>query len=356
MTLGRGIAETLRRRRGWIGIVGSIGLLHVVGWSILLVAITLPHPAIGAKAFGAGTGLAAYLLGVRHAFDADHIAAIDNTIRKLMRAGQQPRSVGFWFSIGHSSVVFGLATLLAFGVRGLARPLFDGTSALHLLAGVAGTLFSSGFLYAIAVLNLIVLGDLWRKLARARTGRPTEDEPDGSRPGFMSRLLRPAMNLVGKPWHMCLVGLLFGLGFDTATEIALLVLASSSAATGLPWYEVLCLPVLFAAGMSLFDTLDSALMTSAYGWSWASPLRRLYYDLGLTALSSAIGIVVATVEIAPLIGEHVRGAPDLASIDLTGFGFLIVGSFAAIWLGAILTRWATTRSLDRASSQRIGLL
>ncbi|MEJ0028790.1 MAG: hypothetical protein WDN01_22410 [Rhizomicrobium sp.] len=332
---GRSIAET--PRRGWAGIAGSIGLLHVVGWSILLAAVVPGHP--GAQAFGIGTGLTAYLLGVRHAFDADHIAAIDNAIRKLMREGQQPRAVGFWFSIGHSSVVFGLTLLLAFGVGGLARPLFDGPSPLHRVAGMAGTLFSSGFLYAIAALNLIVLGDIRRKLGRARAGLHVEPDDGQVRPGIMSRLLRPAMNLVGKPWHMGAVGFLFGLGFDTATEIALLVLASSSAATGLPWYEVLCLPVLFAAGMSLFDTLDSSLMISAYGWSWASPLRRLYYDFGMTALSAAIGIVVATIEIAALIGEHLHGMPDLASIDLAGLGFAIVGAFAVIWLGAVLARW-----------------
>jgi high-affinity nickel-transport protein len=300
MMPGRSIAEALRPRWGWIAIAGSIGLLHLVGWSILLSLVVPQHLSIGAKAFGAGTGLAAYLLGARHAFDADHIAAIDNTIRKLMRAGQQPRSVGFWFSIGHSSVVFGLTSLLAFGVRGLSRSLLDGSSSLHGLAGLAGTLFSSGYLYAIAALNLLVLGDIWRMLKRARTGTDVEHD-SRLRSGFLTWLLQPVMNLIGKSWHMCVVGFLFGLGFDTASEVALLVLASSSAATGLPWYAVLCLPVLFAAGMSLFDTLDSTLMTSAYGWAWINPVRRLTYDFGLTALSAAIGFTIGTIEIITLL-------------------------------------------------------
>jgi high-affinity nickel-transport protein len=339
MTLGRSIAEAIRPRPSWIGIIGAIGLLHIMGWSILFALVVPRHLSIGATAFGAGTGLAAWLLGVRHAFDADHIAAIDNTIRKLMRAGQYPRSVGFWFSIGHSSVVFGLTLLLAFGLRDLSRLLLDGASPLRDLADVVGTLFSSGYLYAIATLNLVVLGDIWRMLSRARLGQC--GEVDGrDRPGFMCWLLRPVMKLVSKPRHMCIVGFLFGLSFDTATEVALLVLASSSAATGLPWYAVLCLPVLFAAGMSLFDTIDSSLMTSAYSWAWVEPVRRLYYDLGLTALSAAIGFIVGTIEIAALIGGHLHGAPwwPLASIDLTGIGFLIVGLFAIVGLGAILAR------------------
>jgi high-affinity nickel-transport protein len=267
-------------------VLAFIGLLHVAGWGALLVLVLHPHPGADGAAFGIGVGLTAYLLGVRHAFDADHIAAIDNTTRKLIHEGQRPASVGFWFACGHSSVVFVLASIVAFGSRVASERVLDDAT-VRGVARTVGTLVSGGFLYAIAALNAAALLEIWRAFRRIRAGCDETALPDGLEPrGIVSRLLRPVMKLVARPWQMFLVGLLFGLGFDTASEIALLVSTSSSAAAGLPWQAVLCLPVLFAAGMSLFDTLDGFFMTAAYGWALAAPLRRISYNLVVTASPS----------------------------------------------------------------------
>ncbi|MEJ0049243.1 MAG: HoxN/HupN/NixA family nickel/cobalt transporter [Rhodospirillales bacterium] len=286
-------------RNGLFAMLGFIALLHIVGWGALVAVVAPQHLSVGTTAFGIGLGFTAYMLGIRHAFDADHIAAIDNTTRKLMQEGRRPVSVGFWFSFGHSSVVFVLTLLLAFGIRAVVGPLLDNSSQLHNIAGLVGTVVSSGFLYAIAALNIVVLSDVWKAFRQMRSGNCDAAALDRhfDRRGMMSRLLGRVMKIVTKPWEMYAVGLLFGLGFDTATEIALLVLTSSGAASGLPWYAVLCLPVLFAAGMSLVDTLDGAFMTVAYGWALARPARKMYYNLVITGLSVAVALMIGTVEV-----------------------------------------------------------
>jgi len=334
--------------------IASIGALHVVGWLTLLVMVVPQHASVGTTAFG--LGITAYMLGVRHAFDADHIAAIDNTTRRLMHEGKRPLSVGFWFSFGHSSVVFGLTSLLAFGIRGIAEPVLDGTSSLHDIAALIGTIVSSGFLYLIAALNIIALADIWRIFRQIRTGRHDEGalESQLESRGIMSRLLKPAMKLVSRPGQMYFVGLLFGLGFDTATEIALLVLTSSGAASGLPWYAILCLPVLFAAGMSLFDAIDGSFMTVAYSWALARPVRKIYYNLVITSVSVAVALIVGTVEIAALIGERLQLNGPLwawaTAVDLNRLGFIIVGLFIATWVFAI---WKYGSAGERARRQHL---
>jgi nickel/cobalt transporter (NiCoT) family protein len=318
-----------------------IALLHIAGWGTLIAIVVPQHFSVGSTVFGIGIGLTAYMLGVRHAFDADHIAAIDNTTRKLIGRGRRPASVGFWFSLGHSSVVFMLTLLLAFGIRAVAGPVLDDGSLLHGIAGLIGTVVSSGFLYAIAALNIVVLVDVWKAFRRMRTGHWDEvalENQLGSR-GMMNRLLGRVMNVVTEPWQMYVVGLLFGLGFDTATEIALLVLTGSGAASGLPWYAVLCLPVLFAAGMSLFDTLDGSFMTIAYGWALAKPARKFYYNLVITGLSVAVALLIGTAEVIGLIAERLNLQGPfwrwVAAIDLNRIGFVIVGFFVATWMVAI---------------------
>ncbi|MEI9916406.1 MAG: HoxN/HupN/NixA family nickel/cobalt transporter [Methylovirgula sp.] len=264
-------------------------LLHVAGWGTLLGIVARQHLSIGNSVFGFGIGLAAYALGMRHAFDADHIAAIDNTTRKIMQTGKRPLSVGFWFSFGHSTVVFVLALLLAFGVKSIAGPVLDDKSQLHQVTGLIGTIVSSGFLYVIAIFNLMVLFDIIRVFRQMRRGQWSESVSDTHHVrGIMSTLLRRVMNFVNEPWQMYFIGLLFGLGFDTATEIALLVLTGSGAASGLPWYAILCLPVLFAAGMSLFDTIDGSFMTVVYAWALTKPVRRVYYNLSLPVFRSPL--------------------------------------------------------------------
>ena len=272
-----------------------------------------------------------------------------------MQAGKPSVSVGFWFSCGHSSVVFALTLLLAVGIRTIAGSVLDGSSALHDITGLIGTVVSSGFLYAIAALNVVVLVEVWKALGQLRRGHYDEaalERQLGNR-GMMNRLLGRVMQIVTEPWQMYLIGLLFGLGFDTATEIALLVLTSSGVASGLPWYAVLCLPVLFAAGMSLFDTLDGSLMTAAYGWALARPARKIYYNLVITGLSVAVALVIGTVEIVGLLGArlNLRGPiwSWVAALDLSRIGFVIVGLFVATWTVALAV-WKYGRLEERWSA------
>ncbi len=329
-----------------------IGALHVIGWFTLIAIVAPQHLSVGSKVFGVGIGVTAYMLGVRHAFDADHIAAIDNTTRKLMRDGERPLSVGFWFSLGHSNVVLALTVLLASGVHALAGAVSDEGSSLHNFAGLIGTIVSGGFLYLIAALNLVVLIDIWKVFHRMRSGHYDEAalEKQLDNRGAINRLLQPVVRFVTKPWQMYFVGLLFGLGFDTASEIALLVLTSSSVSSGLPWYAILCLPVLFAAGMSLMDTIDGSFMNVAYGWAFSKPVRKIYYNLVITGLSVAAALIIGTIEILELLGDKLglKGVfwDWVSEIDLNCVGFVIVGLFVAMWIVA-LAIWKYGRIEER---------
>lgn len=338
-------------RQEWIrvgGMAAFILALHVIGWFTLVALVAPEHYSIGERSFGIGIGVTAYTLGMRHAFDADHIAAIDNTTRKLMGDGQRPLSAGFWFSLGHSSVVFALAFLLSLGVKTLAGPVRDDDSHLHDMTGLIGTTVSGAFLYVIAALNLVVLAGIWKVFRRMRSGHfdeaALEEQLDNR--GFMNRLLGRVMKSITKPWQLYPMGLLFGLGFDTATEVALLVLAGSGAASGLPWYAILCLPVLFAAGMSLLDTIDGAFMNLAYGWAFSQPVRKVYYNLTVTGLSVAVALLIGTVELLGLLADnlHLHGPfwTWISTLDLNTLGFAIVGLFVATWIIALLV-WRIAR-------------
>jgi high-affinity nickel-transport protein len=338
-------------RQEWVragGMAAVVVALHVIGW-VTLVAIVAPHHySVGEKSFGVGIGVTAYTLGMRHAFDADHIAAIDNTTRKLMGEGQRPLSVGFWFSLGHSSVVFVLALLLSLGVKALAGPVRDDDSRLHDVTALIGTTVSGAFLYLIAAVNLVVLVGIWKVFRRMRTGRYDEAalEEQLNNRGFMNRLLGRVMKSITKSWQMYPLGLLFGLGFDTATEIALLVLAGSGAASGLPWYAILTLPVLFAAGMSLLDTIDGSFMNFAYGWAFSKPVRKVYYNLTITGLSVAVALLIGTVELLGLLADkldlHGPFWTWISGLDLNLLGFVIVGLFFATWIVALVV-WKVGR-------------
>ncbi|HKS49793.1 MAG TPA: HoxN/HupN/NixA family nickel/cobalt transporter [Amycolatopsis sp.] len=340
------------------GMTGFIAALHVIGWFTLVALVVPEHYSLGAKTFGIGIGVTAYTLGMRHAFDADHIAAIDNTTRKLMDEGRRPLSVGFWFSLGHSTVVFGLAFLLALGLKTLAGPVEDDSSALHTVTGLIGAGVSGTFLYVIAIINVVILAGIWRVFRQMRAGRFDEAalEEQLNNRGLMNRLLGRVMRSITRPWQMYPAGLLFGLGFDTATEIALLVLAGSGAASGLPWYAILCLPVLFAAGMSLLDTIDGSFMNFAYGWAFSKPVRKVYYNLTITGLSVAVALIIGTVELLSLLagklGLHGGFWDWIGDLDLNLIGFLIVGLFFATWavalavwkFGRIEEKWAARLS------------
>ena len=332
-------------RREWVsvgGMAGFILLLNVVGWGVLAVFVAPEHYSLGASGvFGIGLGVTAFTLGMRHAFDADHIAAIDNTTRKLMADGRRPLSVGFWFSLGHSTVVFALCLLLSLGVRALASQVEDGSSALHEATSIIGTSVSGVFLYLIAILNLVVLAGILRVFRRMRHGDFDEAELEEhlANRGLMNRILRGATKAVRKPWHIYPVGVLFGLGFDTATEIGLLVLAAGAATFALPWYAILVLPILFAAGMTLFDTADGCFMNFAYGWAFAKPVRKIFYNIVVTALSVAVALVIGTIELVSILAEKldITSGPlaAIARVDLDYVGFAIVGLFVVTWLAAL---------------------
>ncbi|MFH9060701.1 HoxN/HupN/NixA family nickel/cobalt transporter [Streptomyces coeruleorubidus] len=343
--------RTSMTRQEWTraaGMAAVIVALHVIGWFTLVAVVAPEHRAIGTQTFGVGIGVTAYTLGMRHAFDADHIAAIDNTTRKLMGEGQRPLSVGFWFSLGHSSVVFVLAFLLTLGVKTLARPVRDDGSALHDVTALIGTTVSGAFLYLIAAVNLVILAGIWKVFRGMRSGRYDEAalEEQLNNRGLMNRLLGRVMKSVSKPGHMYPLGLLFGLGFDTATEIALLVLAGSGAASGLPWYAILCLPVLFAAGMCLLDTIDGSFMNFAYGWAFSKPVRKVYYNLTITGLSVAVALLIGTVELLGLLvdglGLHGPFWDWISGLDLNVLGYVVVALFVATWVVALLV-WRLAR-------------
>jgi high-affinity nickel-transport protein len=329
--------------------------LHLIGWITLVFIVDPARLSLGGKAFGIGVGLTAYTLGLRHAFDADHIAAIDNTTRKLMSDGQRPLAVGFFFSLGHSTVVFGLAAVLATGIRAIAGPVEDDSSALHHYTGLIGTTVSGGFLYLIAILNVIVLVGILRVFARLRRGdfNEAELEQQLQNRGLINRFLGRFTKSITKSWHMYPVGLLFGLGFDTATEIALLVLAGTSAAAGLPWYAILCLPVLFTAGMCLLDTIDGSFMNFAYGWAFSNPVRKIYYNITITGLSVAVALLIGSIELLGLFASQFgwRGAfwDWLGGLDLNIVGFVVVGMFVVTWAVALLV-WRFGRIEEKWSS------
>jgi nickel/cobalt transporter (NiCoT) family protein len=284
-----------------------------------------------------GTAFLAYLFGLRHAFDADHIAAIDNVVRKLVQDGKAPWSVGFFFSLGHSSIVV-LASIV---VAATAAAMQGRLDAWHNLGSVVGTLLSAGFLLAIGLANLLVLKSIWSAFARARRGEPVADEDlDAllSGRGLLARLLRPVFGLVSRSWHMFPVGFIFGLGFDTATEIGLLGIAASQAAQGLSFWSVLIFPALFTAGMSLMDTTDSVLMTRAYVWAFINPVRKLWYNLTITAACVVVALFIGGVEALGLIGDKLGMEGRFWTLigdlndDMTRFGFVVVGLFLVSWL------------------------
>jgi nickel/cobalt transporter (NiCoT) family protein len=272
-----------------------------------------------------------------------------------MADGKRPVSVGFWFSLGHSSVVFGLCFLLSIGVRALAGQVENGSSALQRTTGLVGTAVSGVFLMLIAILNLVVLRGILRVFSDMRKGTYDEDELEAklNKRGFMNRILGGATRAVRKSWHMYPVGLLFGLGFDTASEVSLLVLAGGAAAFSLPWYAILTLPVLFAAGMSLLDAIDGCFMNFAYGWAFSKPVRKVYYNITITGLSVAVALVIGLVEVLSIVTDQlgIRHGPLawIGGLDLNYVGYCIVGLFVLTWVVALAV-WKYARIEERWSA------
>jgi high-affinity nickel-transport protein len=336
---------------------GAIIAMYVVGFVLLFSAVghhyVLSRTGTDVKLFGVGTGILALTLGMRHAFDADHISAIDNTTRKLMSEGKRPTSVGFFFALGHSSVVFFMSILLNLGIRSLDHSVADNGSQLHHVTGIVGTSVSGGFLYLIAALNVVILVSIIRIFREMRGGSYDDAELERrlAQRGFMNRVLGGLGSRVDSPWKMYPLGVLFGLGFDTATEVSLLVLSGSAVASGLPFYAILSLPILFAAGMCTFDTLDGCFMNFAYGWAFATPIRKIYYNITITGLSVMAAFVIGTIEILGLLqSEFSLNDPFMnfmAHFNINTAGFVVVGLFVAVWaialavwhFGEVEARW-----------------
>ena len=326
---------SLRRRIGLL--FAALLAANIVTWSW---AYSLFH----AQPLMLGTALLAWGLGLRHAVDADHIAAIDNVTRKLMQDGQRPIATGLWFAIGHSAIIGIAAVTITLTTSALTRfELFRD------IGGIVATIISATFLFTIAAMNLIILRSVWQTFARVRAGGSYADEDLdlllGNR-GLLARLFRPMFRLVNRSWHMAPLGFLFGLGFDTATEVAILGLSASQAADGLSFGTILVLPTLFAAGMALIDTADGVVMLGAYEWAFVKPIRKLYYNITITLISAIVAIVIGGIETLALIGDKLQltGWPWSLALDLgkqfNAMGFAIIGMFILCWIASFaIYRW-----------------
>jgi nickel/cobalt transporter (NiCoT) family protein len=324
-------ADNLRGRI--IAIYGILFAFNIGAWLWASIAFHR-YPVL------IGTALLAYSFGLRHAVDADHIAAIDNVTRKLMQDGKRPVAVGLMFSLGHSTVV----VLGSAAIAGAAMALQNRLDAFRNIATVVGTLISAFFLFAIAIVNLIVLRSIYRAFVRVRRGEPYAEEDFNmllAGRGLLSRMFRPMFRLISRSWHMYPLGFLFGLGFDTATEIGLLGISAAEAAKGLSFWSILVFPVLFAAGMSLVDTTDNILMLGAYGWAFVKPIRKLYYNITITSVSVVVALVVGGIEALGLLGQrfHLEGwfwrAIARLNDNFGTLGYFIVGLFALSWIVSI---------------------
>src|SRR5277367_5926332 len=331
-----------------LGIYSVLLVFNAAAWLWALVALR-HFPLL------LGTAFLAYSFGLRHAVDADHIAAIDNVTRKLMQEGKRPVAVGLMFSLGHSTIVLlGSAALAA-----AALALQHRMDAARHIGGVVGTLVSTLFLFGIAIVNLIVLRSIYRAFARVRGGAPYVEEDFDlllADRGFLARLFRPMFAIITRSWHMYPLGLLFGLGFDTATEIGLLGISAAEASKGLPLWSILVFPALFAAGMSLIDTTDNILMLGAYGWAFVKPVRKLYYNMTITSVSVIVALIVGGIEALGLLAGHFRLSGTFWEMvrrlndNFGTLGYCIIGIFVLSWIVSIaIYKWQRLDDLESGS-------
>jgi len=336
-------------RRGKIGTIYAVLLVgNALVWAWAVIALT-GRPTL------LGTAVLAYVLGIRHAVDADHIAAIDNVVRKLMQEGKRPVAAGLFFALGHSLVV----VLAVAAIAATAFALQDRFLAFKSIGGVIGTTASAIFLLAIAIINLVVLRGVWASFRRVRRGEPVAEHELNlllSGRGLLARIFRPLFRMISRSWQMFPVGFLFGLGFDTATEISLFAVAASQASGGASFGTVMIFPALFTAGMTLVDTTDSVFMVGAYGWAFLNPVRKIWYNLTITAMSVIVALVIGATEALGLIGDKLglEGTFWCAIGDLNdglgNFGYLIVGLFLLCWaVSYLIYRWS---GLDRPLAVR----
>ena len=326
-------APPQKLRNRVIGIYGFLGCFNAGAWIWAFLAF---HD----KPVLLGTAFLAYTFGLRHAVDADHIAAIDNVTRKLMQEGKRPLSVGFFFSLGHSTIVV-VASLVVYLTAAVVTTQFDAAKSV---GPIVGTSISAFFLIAIALVNIVILRGVWQNFQEVRKGGGYADQSldmllGG---GMLARIFRPLFRMVSRPWHMYPIGVLFGLGFDTATEVALLGIAAAAATKGLSVIAMAVFPVLFTAGMTLVDTTDGILMVGAYGWAFMKPIRKLYYNLTITFVSVIVALLVGGIEAIGLLKDQLNltgGFWDfIASLNdnFGTLGFVIIGVFALSWVGSVI--------------------
>ena len=336
-----------RAEWGRLGLLyGFIALLHVAGWGTYLhYAARFPQLV--------GLGFVAYMFGLRHAFDADHIAAVDDTVRYLLQKGKQPLAVGFFFSLGHSTVVL----VLSFGLAFAATAVKVGLPALQSVGALIGAGVSGTFLWFIGILNLLVLLDILKVWQTAKSGTHSHAHLESllQKRGLLNRLFGGRLQtLMNHSWQMYPLGLLFGLGFDTASEVGLLAMTAGASAGNLPLPAVLCLPVLFAAGMTVMDTTDGVLMSKAYDWAFLNPLRKIFYNITTTGLSVAVALLIGTIELLQvligMLGLHGPVADAIAGLNFGVLGYLIVGLFLLAW-GVSVAYWKFGRLEARFSLQ-----
>jgi high-affinity nickel-transport protein len=363
--------RTALTAREWSRLAPMFGFIlgvNIAGWAIFVLYV-MPHHFDyrgegGSRGLGVGIGVAitAWFLGFRHAFDADHISCIDNTTRKLMADGKRPLGSGFFFSFGHSTVIVAVGVGITIAARAVFGAVVDPSSAFETAGGTIGTLLSAAFLYLIALLNLIVLSGIFKVFRDMRDGAYDEQQLEAQLQarGLMYRFFGRFMKSINHTWQLYFVGLVFGIGFDTATEMVLLAATAYAAIQGLPYFAVLALPFLFSGGMMLFDTLDGAFMMFAYGWAFARPVRKVYYNLVITGLSIGAAFIIGTIEILGILTTemHLHGAfwDTMANFNINVAGFCIAALFVLVWAAALIywrvgkveARWSAHVAADQA--------
>jgi nickel/cobalt transporter (NiCoT) family protein len=344
-------------RRRTLGMYGSILLLHAIGFALFIIIVLPAHY----RFFGIGLCVTAYTLGLRHAFDADHISAIDNTTRKAMNMRQgtdkpRPFAFGYFFSLGHSTIVIAIGVGLIIAEKTVLPAVTHSNSSLESFGGTFGTIVSAAFLFLIAILNLIILAGIVRVFRSMRRGEYNEAQLEAQleKRGFFYRFFGRWMNTIDKEWQMYPVGVVFGMGFDTATEVALLTAVALAAGEHIPWLAIIALPILFTAGMSLMDTSDGLFMNVAYGWAFFNPVRKVFYNLAITGLSVGICVFIGGIETLSLVPQDFPHSFSQTSgfwgfmfnFDINKAGFVIVGMFIVTWAAAILI-WKYARIEER---------
>jgi high-affinity nickel-transport protein len=356
---------TSRERVKLVAMYAFILAINLAGWGIYILDV-MPHHfdyrgVGGASGMGVGLGVAvtAWFLGFRHAFDADHISCIDNTTRKLMAAGKRPLSSGFFFSFGHATIVMLVGVGITIAARAVFGAVVDPSSAYETAGGTIGTVLSASFLYLIAALNLIVLIGIFKVFRQMRAGEYNEQQLEEhlQARGLMYRFFGRFMTAINHPWQLYFVGMVFGIGFDTTTEVVLLASTAYAAIQGLPYYAVLALPLLFAGGLMLLDTIDGCFMNFAYGWAFARPVRKVYYNLIITGLSIGAAFIIGTIELLGLLTSelNLHGAfwDLMANFDINVAGFCIAGMFVLVWAVALAYwRWGKVEARWTADVER----